>query len=1100
MLGLYEYKHTPKESFPDVKQPYVFISTVYPGNSPKDMENLITRIIEKELNSINSVEEITSISVQDYSGINIEFNVKEDIAKAMQEVRDAIDRAKPYLPNDLPNDPIVSEFDISDFPIMYINLYGDVGEERLKKISKYLEEKIEKLREIKDVDIFGVREKIVNILADKEKLEAANITFDDIRFAIIEENITVSAGDILTDNFKRNIRIVGEFDKPEKIKDVVLKSNGAGELKISDVADVRFEFNEISSYSKMNGKPVVTLNIKKETGENIIAASNKIKLILKKAKEDKYIDDNIKIEITGDQSKDTYSMIKDLESNIISGIILVVGILMFFLGFRNALFVGVAIPISMLMGIFFVSISGTTLNMMVLFSLILALGMLVDNGIVVVENIYRLLDQGYSKIEAARKGVGEIALPIIASTFTTLAAFIPLLFWGGIMGEFMRYLPITLILVLGSSLLVGLVINPVLTASLMKIQKDKKPPRKTIKKEILTGLIFLVFALIFHLIEWYTLRGIFIIISINIFIFLFCINPLGRWFRKVGMPWLVKLYRQSLSFLLHKWRPYIVVATTVMILVISVFFYNSSKPKVIFFPESYATYINTFLELPIGTDIERTKEFTVDIEDRILKELKPYSKIIESVQTQIGANTSDPAAGFSTPGTTPNKARITVNFVEFKYRNGINTNKLVEVIRSALADIPGALITVAKNADGPPVGNPINLEILGEDFDILVNLAKTLKKELDDLNISGIEELKTNIEEGKPEVLVKINREAARKYDLNTSKIAFNMRTALFGQEISKYKTEDEDYEIWLRLKSKDRNDISNLMNLEIPAKENNRVPISAVADIEYTFSYGSIRRKNLDKVITIFSNVKEGYNATEINNQLKKYISTRTMPMGYTYKFTGEQEEQAETMKFLTFALAIAVLLIVLILVSQFNSIVVPFIIVASVIFSTIGVFFGLGIFKIDFVILMMMLGIISLAGIVVNNAIVLLDYTNLVKQRKKAQLSKDKLSKEETKEIVIEGGQKRLRPVILTAITTILGLIPLAIGFNIDFAGLIKNFAPNIYFGGDNVVFWAPMAWTIIFGLVFATILTLIVVPVMYYIKERTIRKVQEKATIIF
>ena len=1102
LLGLSSYQSTPKESFPDIKQPIVFVSTIHPGNAPEDIDNLITRHLEQEINSIAGVENITSISVQDYSGITIEFDVKEDITKAMQDVRDAVDRAKPDLPSDLDTDPSIIEFDVSDFPVMFINLYGDVGEDMLKDNAEYLQDEIEKLEQIKDVDLAGIRNKVVNILVDEIKMQAANVTLFDIQTAINDENVTMSAGDVIIDEFSRNLRIVGEFTDPEQIKNVVIKSNGGGELKLGSIAEVNLEFGSRDSYAKMNGQHVVTLNVKKRTGENLIIAAKQIQKIISDAKAHHKIDPKVTVEITGDHSKYTEDMIKDLESNIISGIILVVGVLMFFLGLRNAVFVGIAIPLSMLTGIFLISTSGNTLNMMVLFSLILALGMLVDNGIVVVENVYRLMKEGYTRFEAAKKGVGEIAMPIIASTATTLAAFTPMLFWGGIMGEFMKFLPITLILVLGSSLMVALIINPVLTATLMKIQDDSQPQTKQKKQKwVKIALILIGIAIALHILLLFSdimffriLRGALVIISFNIFVFMYYVNPVGRWFRTRFMPYLEKRYQQVLRFVLNGKNPHIVLGATVFLLFASIIFFGSSAPKVIFFPENEATYVNTFIELPMGTDIEATRKYTANLEKRVYAAINPYENIVESVQTQIGRDTGDPAEG-SSVNATPHKARITVNFVEFKLRGGQSTNEVLEKIRSAVEGVPGAIITASKNSDGPPVGKPINIEIIGENYEQLVSLSKELRHELEALNIPGIEGLKTNLEEGKPEALVQIDRAAARRNGLSSAQIAYTLRTALFGQEISTFKEDDEDYEIWLRLRDKDRYNLNSLLNLKLPNNEEFMVPLSAVADIKYSSSYGSVRRKNLDKVITIFSNVKEGYNPTEINAELREYLSNRQLPDGYSFKFSGEQEEQAKTMNFLMKALGMALLLIFLILVTQFNSVIMPAIIGASVLFSTIGVFIGLAITGMDFVILMMMVGLISLAGIVVNNAIVLIDYTNLIRRRTKRELSKSELNFDEIKDVIVAGGKTRLRPVLLTAITTILGLIPLAVGLNINFVTLVTELNPHIFFGGDNVAFWSPMAWTIIFGLAFATFLTLIVVPIMYYLNDWFIRNVFRK-----
>jgi multidrug efflux pump subunit AcrB len=780
-----------------------------------------------------------------------------------------------------------------------------------------------------------------------------------------------------------------------------------------------------------------------------------------------------------------------LENSIIFGIILVVLVLMFFMGFRNALFVGSAIPLSMFISFLILDAFGISLNLMVLFSLILALGMLVDNGIVVVENIYRMMQEGKPAVQAAKEGVGEVAWPIITSTLTTLAAFLPLIFWDDLIGEFMKYLPITLIIVLSASLFVALVINPVMTSMYMKIEDmtKEKPKKNSLRVAGILGLL----ALVFYLMGWNTLGSLSIVSSVLTLLYVFYLRRAVGWFQAVFLEKLENSYEALLTFALRGKNPTKFLLGTLGLFLLSIVLLGVRSPKVLFFPDNQPQLVNVFVEFPMGTSIEATNTFVDKMEDEVVKELEPYGGIIESVITQVGVGTSDPTQGPSIQST-PHKAKITIGFVDYIFREGIDTNEAMEVIRELVKNYPGVLITVNKQENGPPVGNAVNIEFVGENYNQLIAYVDESKAYLESNSIQGLEELKTDLSLGSPEVVVRIDREKAKRFGLSTSSIAMELRTSLFGMEVSKYKEGEEDYPITLRLDEDSRYDINTLINKKIGFRDKfgdkREVPISAVADIQYGSTYGSVKRKDSEKVVTMFSNVLDGYNPTEINGQIKEVMAAFPVPEGITVKFTGEQEEQAKSQAFLLRALGIAIALIFLIIVAQFNSVVSPFIIMTSVLFSTIGVFLGLVIFNMDFVVIMTGIGIISLAGVVVNNAIVLIDYTDLVRARKREELGIQKgnyLALPDLIASIVEAGKTRLRPVLLTAITTVLGLIPLAIGMNINFATLLSEFDPQFYVGGDNAAFWGPMAWTVIFGLTFATVITLVLVPVMYLLTDK-------------
>ncbi len=1090
VLGLGAYRTMPKESFPEIVIPTVYVGTPYPGNSPVDMENLITRPIEKQLKSLNNVKDIKSTSVQDFSSIVVEFTPGVELAKAIQDVKDAVDKSKSELPTDLDQEPNVQEVNTSDFPIMNVNISGPYSEQELKRYGEYLEDAIEKLPEISKADLAGTVEREIQINVDPYKMESMGVSFGDISGAIQSENLTASGGSIKNGDFERTLRVDGEFTSPQDLEEIIVKTDQQKIVYLKDVAEIKDTFKDRTSYARSKNLPVITINVVKRSGENLLDAADKIKEIIETTKANRF-PENVEISITNDQSKQTRTQVSDLENSIIFGIILVVLVLMFFMGFRNALFVGSAIPLSMFISFLILDAFGISLNLMVLFSLILALGMLVDNGIVVVENIYRMMQDGKPAVQAAKEGVGEVAWPIITSTLTTLAAFLPLIFWDDLIGEFMKYLPITLIIVLSASLFVALVINPVMTAMFMKIEDmtQEKPRKNSLKIAAFLGLL----ALVFYLMGWNTLGSLSIVSSLLTLLYISYLRRAVGWFQAVFLEKLDNSYEALLTFALKGKNPTKFLLATLLLFVLSIVLFGIRSPKVLFFPDNQPQLVNVFVEFPMGTSVEATNTFVDKMEDEVVTELEPYGGIIESVITQVGVGTSDPTQGPSIQST-PHKAKITIGFVDYIFREGIDTNEAMEVIRKFVKNYPGVLITVNKQENGPPVGNAVNIEFVGENYDQLIAYVDESKVFLESNSIQGLEELKTDLSLGSPEVVVRIDREKAKRFGLSTSSIAMELRTSLFGAEVSKYKEGEEDYPITLRLDQDSRYDINTLINKKIGFRDKfgdkREVPISAVADIQYGSTYGSVKRKDSEKVVTMFSNVLDGYNPTEINGQIKDVMAAFPVPEGITVKFTGEQEEQAKSQAFLLRALGIAIALIFLIIVAQFNSVVSPFIIMSSVLFSTIGVFLGLVIFNMDFVVIMTGIGIISLAGVVVNNAIVLIDYTDLVRVRKREELGIQKgnyLALPDLVASIVEAGKTRLRPVLLTAITTVLGLIPLAIGMNINFATLLSEFDPQFYVGGDNAAFWGPMAWTVIFGLTFATIITLVLVPVMYLLTDK-------------
>ena len=1119
--GISAYKNMPRESFPQIQVPEIYVNVPYPGNSPEIIADKIIKPFEKELNKLKGIEKITSTATQDFGILKIEFDfavTPKDAKRAVEEALTDARSAKTFA-QDLPVEPTIQEIDVNEFPIININLSGEYPVDILKEKAELIKERLESISEINAVEIRGVQEKKVKIEIRKFDAEANRVSFGDIESAIQSENTTIGAGNLKIDGIDNFIIIDGKFKDFDDLNSLVVKHEDNDNVYLRDVANVSFSDADTTSYARQNSQPVVMLDVKKRAGENIINAIDKLKLEIGRL--EKSFPSDMRLTYTNDQSVMIRSQVSNLENSIVFGVLLVVFVLLFFLGLRNALFVGIAIPFSMFLSFILLNSAGVSLNIMVLFSLVLALGMLVDNGIVVVENVYRLMDDGLNAFEATKKGIGEVAWPIIASTATTLAAFVPLALWPGIIGEFMQYLPITLMIVLGSSLFVALVITPVLLAVLMKVESDNKNTKRLLK----SFAVLVIAGIIMLSIGQNSLGNLSLIIAGLVILNGFVFSPGTLWFQNSFLPRLEFGYQKFLKLVLYKKRPIWVILGTFFTLILSFILTGLFPPKVLFFPENQPNYINVFVELPVGTNISETNAATVSITKEINRVLsQPISKIdslsyldasdievinnktiitpfVESIIEQVGKGTSDPNSGPSF-GETPNKARITISFCEFSHRKGLNTSKVKRLIEKSLqgkfhADIT---IVVDKEQSGPPQQPPINIEITGStDYSELTKRAEILQQFLIKKRIEGVQRLKLDVEVNKSEIQVDVNREYAKRVGLSTGQIAQSIRTSLFGKDVSNYNFNDEDYDINIRYNEKNRRDISSILEQKIMFMNNRgvklSVPISAVVkNIKKINKYAAVVRKNQNNTVTVFSGVQEGYNANEIISIVKDYlVEFNNTPNGedftkdgFSYKFTGQMEDQEKELAFLSSALLFAVFLILLILVTQFNAFSSPVIILSSVVLSLAGVFLGIVISRNDFVIIMTMIGIISLAGIVVNNAIVLVDYTNLIRKRKRKELQlevEEIVSNEDFKNAVIEGGKTRLRPVLLTAITTILGLFPLASGLNINFFTLVSEGDPQVFFGGDNVIFFKPMSLAIIYGLTFATFLTLVVVPIMYY-----------------
>jgi len=1102
ILGISSYFSMPREAFPEINDTKVFVSTVYPGNTAEDIERILTDPLEEALKGVPNMVEIHSTSSEDFSVIEVEFDENITIDDAKQKTKDLVDRvtAGPDWPvfNNAKVEPSVFELDFSELqPILNISLIGDYPIEQLKVYAERLENRIEQLAQIKEVNIRGIQTFEVEVAVDIYKMTAAKVSFNDILGAISRENSTLSGGNIVMGGQRRNIRLKGEIQNPEELKSFVIKTDG-GAVYLGDVAEIAFKEKEITSFARSFGKKAVLLDVVKRGGKNLIQASQDIRKITAKPQEIGLPLD-LEITISNDQSDMTLNQVSELVNSIIFGIILVVTVLMFFLGFRNALFVGFAIPMSMFMSFMILSALGYTMNTMVLFGLVMGLGMLVDNGIVVVENVYRLMEkEGMPRIAAAKAGIGEIAFPIIISTATTIAAFVPLGAWPGLMGEFMIYFPITLSVVLGSSLIVAIFFNSMLVSQFMEISDREIATKSLWRLTFFMGGLGIL--LLFGGPGVRVFGNIMILTPTLFWLYKFFIKKWALSFQKGFLVRLENSYKSFLSFALDGFKPILFLGGTFLLLFSSFALMGIFPPSVEFFPENQPKQILVFIEYPEGTAIKKTNETTRRIEEEIYNVISrpQYNKgsfnlLVESGVAQVGEGAGNPFIDNGNTNELPHKGKITLTMREFKMRGGVSSESLRKDIQEQLdGKFPGVALSVEKDANGPPAGYPITIEITGKDYFRLIQTAQSMKDYLNRINVAGVEELKIDVNKNKPGIQLTIDREKAGELGVSTSQVGQLLRTSLFGSKAGIFKKDGDDYDINVRFNKANRYDNNALYNQNIIFRDQatgriKEIPVAALIKRENTTSFNAIKHRQLNRVVTLYSPVLAGYNANAVVDQVKNALANYELPKEVSFKFSGEIEEQEKNMSFLTNALLAALGLILLLLVFQFNSISKPLIILLSIFLSFTGVFLGLIAFQMPFVILMTMMGIIALAGIVVNNGVVLLDYTQLLIDRRSAELKlpSDKLlDKKEATHAIIDGGTARLRPVILTAITTVLGLIPLAIGLNIDFFSLLSEWDPQIYIGGDNVIFWGPLAWTVIFGLTFATFLTLVIVPATFSI----------------
>ncbi|PSQ97974.1 MAG: AcrB/AcrD/AcrF family protein [Bacteroidetes bacterium SW_9_63_38] len=1257
--GLASYLTIPKESQPSIEFPQIVVTSVYPGASPSDVESTVTQVIEQEISSINDIDELRSISSEGVSTTVIEFTPDVDTDKAYQEVNRAVDRAQPDLPKAV-EDPLVNEINTDEFPIMTVNLAGSYSLARLKTVAEDLQDDLEGISSVLEANLIGGLTREVQLNADLSALKTHNVSLNDLVRTVQQENTNIPGGSIDIDRLNYLVRVDGQFDKPaEQIEELVVKTTPNGRnVYVRDVADVVFGFKDRSSYSRLrvlkrenaDGDPVavpaaerstnqvISLNVTKRPGANILETADQVKSTLNKFD----VPSGTEVLITGDQSENVQTLVTDLENNIISGLIFVIAVLLFFLGVRNATLVGIAIPLSMFTSLLVFQALGYTLNFIILFSLIIALGMLVDNAVVVIENIYRFKEEGYSRWEAARLGTAEVGGPVVAATATTLSAFAPMLLWPGIIGEFMSYMPLTLIITLASSLFVALVINPVVTGFFVQVKGETNDggmsewPTAARYAGVATILLL---GITLGVANWKTLVVVSTAVPVLYLLHVYGMKPIGDHFADRQLPRLIAWYRGHLRNMLR--RDYsgshavlrntgaltalvggllalalaegiavaagggsgtissmlgpeaegflaaaqaypagvlvyvpsaLLLATGVLgvvvhtlesiylggwasvkggggllIVMLGILGLNyaggdlnvgtalrlGSAPVLVllvglagalfntrerllltdtralllnaslggfivigslfaiaptgqaFFPDTDPSRVQINAEAPLGTNIETSNRIAQTVEDRILQllEQNPNSETnIENLLVNVGVGGD---AQFGGGADQPEQSRVSLNVVDYADRPESSTRTL-EKLRAQLQGIPGTEVEFTKDEQGPPTGPPVNIEISGPEFDQIVQISEELKRRLTDAAqsgaLSGLVDISDNLNTGRPEVQVDVDREQAAKYGLSTNQIAQTVRAAIQGTEADTYRSGEDEYDITVRLQQSDRQSIESLETLTVTNARGQQIPLTSVADIREGTGFGSITRIDQNRVVTVSGDAAPGFNGPDVlsrvQGRLKEY--RQSLPPGYTMTYTGGNEEQQESFGFLGTALAVGAALILLILIVEFNSIIAPFIIMLAVGLSMIGVLLGLILTRTPFN-LFTFIGIIALAGIVVNNNIVLVDYIMQLRGRGMGK-----------QDAIVEGGATRLRPVLLTALTTVLGLVPLTFGINVDFVGLLTDFAPNFQIGSENTQFWGPMGTAIISGLTFATFLTLVIVPVMYSVFDSISRRV--------
>ena len=1098
LLGYISYSRLPKENFPDITISKVYITTIYQGQSPQNIETLVTRQLEKQFKSLKGLKKVTSNTQQNVSVITAEFNADVNIKDAKQDVKDAVDKAQQDLPQNDNNlkESVVSDIDVADQPILNVNLSGDYDLKKLKEYADNLKDDIEAMKQISKVDEVGALKPNIQINVDVNKMAAAQVSYGDIIQAIGNENVISTAGTLVSDGVQRTIDIKEDFKNADEVAAMVIRNPQGRAVYLRDIAEIKDAFQDQESYARLktpnnpNFKNVITLNVSKRAGENLIEASDDIYALIKQ-KQSTVFPKGLSITVTGDQSDKTRSTLTDLINTIIIGFILVTIILMFFMGTTNAIFVALSVPLSCFIAFLLMPVIGFTLNMIVLFSFLLALGIVVDDAIVVIENTHRIFNNGAVPItKAAKIAAGEVFMPVFSGTMTTLAPFVPLAFWNSLIGHFMFFLPITLIITLLASLVVAYIMNPVFAVDFMKPHHEGEHDNpKFDRKVIRTMIIMGIAAVLGYLINKGLGNFVVLLMVLYLFNHFVLLRVIDR-FQKNAWPRFQAWYARWLERAVR--NPWKVLIGLIVLFFFTIAFAVVSHLPVEQFPSGDPNFAYVYVTMPIGTDQGYTNEVVQKLEKRVAEVVEPDKDIVSSIISNVSVSVTDPSD--EDQGTYYNKGKITVAFVEFAKRNGKDTKKILQKIRNSVQGVPGAQIAVAQEASGPPVQKDISIEMAGDNIDTLVEATARLKKFINQQGIPGIEELVPDVQADKPEIVFDVDRERANREGVTTAQINQALGVSVYGAKASDFRNTSEDnYEIDVRAQEDQRYNIDVLRNLKITYRDLatggaiRQVPISAFTDIRYTNTYANIKHKQQRRVITLGSNVIKPFNGADVNAQIAQTLKNFKLPPNVSIRMGGAQDDQIETATFLGTALMISFMMILIILMALFNSIGKTLIILSEIFFSIIGVFLGLSIFHMTFSIVMCGVGIIALAGVVVRNGILLVEFMDMLLEQG-ANIH----------DAVVEAARIRMTPVLLTASAAIMGLLPLAVGFNIDFAALFTSFKPHIYFGGDNVAFWGPLSWTMIFGLGFATIITLIIVPCMYLIRyniKEGVRKRREK-----
>ena len=1068
LMGLYSYFTTPQESFPEIEIPSVAVNTIYPGVSPADIESLITRPLEEDLSTISDIKTMTSSSTEGYSSVMIEFQTTVNMDDALAKVREKVDLAKADLPAEA-EEPQIFEFNFSEVPVVQVNLAGDYGLVRLKEIGEDLKDALEQIPSVLRVDVRGGLEREVSVEVDLGKLQYYNVAIGDVIEAIGNENVNIPGGSIDVGNSKYLVRVDGEFEDPALIEDVVVTLSDGKPVYVRDIAKVDFGFADRESYARLEGSPVVTLDVIKRSGENIIEASQAVRATVAEMQDE--FPPSTKVEFASDMSEDISMMVSSLQNNIVTGLILIVGVLLFFLGLANSVFVAIAIPISLLLTFILIKAVGMSMNMVVLFSLILALGNLVDVSIVVVENIYRYLEEGWDRVLAAKKATGEMAMPVIASTLTNMVGFVPLIFWPGIVGEFMGYLPKTLIICLSAAAFTALVIVPTLCAMYMQLEDAPRRGVPPVARWTMIGVA--AFALLMVALRNPLTAALLVGTAVGLWLlYRTLLRRMAHSFMTVWEPRILHVYETWLRWALaHRG---IMMGGTAAAFVAIVALFVKFNAGVEFFPENIPprqVWVN--VELPVGTHVEATDSVVRGLEAELAS--VPGRVDVESTVATVGSGGSAGEGMMSGGGPGgPGAGRIALSFIDFQERDHDAFQTLAWMQQHIGTDVAGAVVTTEQLEEGPSTGAPVSVEIVGPDPDELKRLSDRVLVVLRAAPVyPKLVALESDLDEARPELSVIVDREKAALYDLSTADVGRAIRGGIQGIEAAKYRTGEDEYDVVVRLAPEYRDAIENLGDLTVMS-EGTQIPLSSIASWTVGEGYGTIRRKDQQRMATISSDVAEGLNnavvLAEVQQTLAPFIEDE-LPAGYFVNYAGQNQEQAEAESFLFGAFMTAVMLIGLVLVSQFNSVIKPLIILSGVVLSIMGVLIGLMVFQMPFGVIMVGVGIISLAGVVVNNGIVLIDYTDILRER-------DGIGRRES---LINAGVTRWRPVMLTALTTAIGLVPMAIGLNLDFITLFTALDPQIFFGGDQAAWWGTMSVTVLVGVLAATGLTLLLVPVM-------------------